>query len=173
MSRTKTSTVAHRRRSMRYWLPLAILIAALTPAWALAAEPLSPAGLMAADRAFAVAAAKDGLAGWMSYMAKDVVKLDIAGDLASGSDAMRTASAPYFADASTELRWEPTDAGLFADGGTGFTRGRYTMVKKDDAGAETELSRGHYLTIWRFDDGGWKVILDTGVPADSQNHDDH
>jgi ketosteroid isomerase-like protein len=148
----------------------ALLIMLLTGGLAAAAEK-GEAGLMAADRAFAEAAAKDRLDGWMRFFADDAVKFVFKGPLARGKAAVREVDAATFANPAVSLAWDPTDAGLFRDGGTGFTRGDYRVLRSDDTGQETVLSTGTYLTIWRLEDQGWKVILDTGVP-DANGHDE-
>jgi ketosteroid isomerase-like protein len=154
--------------------PLLLLIVVLSGGPAAAAEK-SEDGLMAADRAFAQATAKDRLDGWMHFFADDAVKFVFKGPLVRGKAAVRAADAPQFENTAVSLVWEPTDAGLFADGNTGFTRGDYRVVQKGDSGGETILSSGTYLTMWRHEDNGWKVILDTGVPdeAGDEGHAEH
>lgn len=175
ISRTHSAPTGRQRhpdgrgRRLAGLLP-ALLIMLLPGGLATAAEK-SEAGLMAADRAFAEAAAKDRLDGWMQFFADDAVKFVFKGPLARGKAAVRAADAAMFQDPSVSLTWEPTDAGLFGDGGTGFTRGDYRVLRRDDSGRETVLSTGTYLTMWRLEDPGWKVILDTGLP-DDDNHDD-
>jgi len=61
---------------------------------------------------------------------------------------------------------------LYSDGKLGFTRGDFRVVTKDETGSEKVLSTGAYLTMWRLDKTGWKVILDTGQPDAGQNHGD-
>ncbi len=41
--------------------------------------------------------------------------------------------------------------------------GRYQIVKLEEGSPRDTLSQGSYLSIWRHDADGWKVILDTGV----------
>jgi uncharacterized protein (TIGR02246 family) len=127
--------------------------------------------LLAADRAFAAAAAARGLDGWMSVMAPDAVRLPRLGQPAvTGADAIRRADAALFADPTRRLVWEPTEAGPFADGRHGFTTGRYKVLRRPgtrDAGAGEDqvVASGSYLTWWRKEaDGRWLVILDTGTP---------
>ena len=152
-------------------MPLLLLVTILLGGPATAAEK-SEAGLMAADRAFAAATAKDGLDGWMHFFADDAVKFNFKGPLPRGKEAVRAADAAMFENPAVTLAWEPTDAGVFADGNTGFTRGDYRVVRADVSGGETVISAGTYLTMWRHEDNGWKVILDTGV-ADEAGDDDH
>ena len=152
----------------RYPVPGVFLLVLLT-ACGEAPSP-SPSGtnpeleqqLFAADRAFDVAAAERGIDGRVSYFTADAARVDLAGDVVRGHEKIREVDAGLFADPLVRLRWEPTDAGIFDDRDHGFTRGRYRLERS--GGDEVEvLSRGTYLSLWRFEDGAWKVILDTGT----------
>ena len=77
-------------------------------------------------------------------------------------DAVRAYDAGLFADSTTRLVWEPTDAGAFADGRHGFTTGRSALL----SAAGDTLYAGVYLTMWRVEAGRWRVILDTGADAE-------
>ncbi len=72
----------HRVGRLAGLLP-ALLITLLAGGLVTAAEK-SEAGLMAADRAFAEAAAKDRLDGWMRFFADDAVKFVFKGPLIRG-----------------------------------------------------------------------------------------
>jgi ketosteroid isomerase-like protein len=120
--------------------------------------------LIEADRAFARAAAERGIEGWVSYFTPDAVRSDMGGGVFRGLQAIREHDGPMFANPAVRLEWDPTDAGVFEDGRHGFTRGRYEIVLREGDGPPVVLSRGSYLSIWRLDEGGWKVILDTGSP---------
>lgn len=77
----------------------------------------------------------------------------------------RIQDAALFADPDVRLTWEPTDAGVFEDRRHGFTRGRYKVLTTGPEGKEPRVTAGGaYLTIWRREGDGWKVILDTGSP---------
>jgi ketosteroid isomerase-like protein len=122
--------------------------------------------LMQADRDLAEAVAERGLDGWVSYFAEDAASLELAvgGSLARGREAIRTQDARLFADPMVRLTWEPLTAGVFLGGDQGFTRGRFEVIKTDSPdGDRTVTSQGTYLTLWRREPDGWKVILDTGV----------
>ena len=137
-----------------------------TPAEVPAAEgQVSPAGvedLLEADRAFDRVTTEKGLDGWMSYFAEDAVRLDLHGEVVRDLDAIRAKDGAMFADPQIRLTWSPTDAGLFRDGRHGFTRGRYRVIRQDEEGSVV-ISRGAYLSMWRRENGAWKVILDTGA----------
>ncbi len=121
------------------------------------------AELMAADRAFAVAAAERGLEGWMSFFHEDASRPDSSGVVHRGLDAIRANDAAIFADPSLQLTWEPEHAGVFADGRHGYTWGRFQVLAKGGE-ADQVVGKGWYLSWWRWQDGAWKVILDTGGP---------
>ncbi len=147
---------------------MALLVLGTVPGWAAGQQDERSAdGLKAADRAFAAATSRDRVDGWMRFMAADVVKFAFTGDLPRGSAAMRASMEEDLADPAVQLHWQPTDAGLFRDGGTGFTRGTYTLTRVEAPGRETVMSTGYYLTLWRHDEGRWRVILDTGLPEDN------
>lgn len=118
------------------------------------------AEVMAADRAFDKAASDKGLEGWVSYLSDDVVRVaPLGGKGHVGKAAARKLDAALFADPNERLRWEPTDGGGFADKNLGWTTGRAKIVAK---GGEVKWS-GAYVTVWRKDPAGWRVILDTGA----------
>ncbi|MBX9582722.1 MAG: nuclear transport factor 2 family protein [Gemmataceae bacterium] len=122
------------------------------------------AEVMAADRAFYKAAAEKGLDGWMSFLADDAVRIAPLGTKAHvGTAAVRKLDAELFAGPAVKLVWEPTDGGAFADKRYGWTTGRAKMVARVDGGAEEVRWSGAYVTWWRKDAGGWRVILDTGA----------
>ena len=153
---------------MRRWLLAVItLVSACTaqpPVPAPAAGDASVDDLLDADRAFAQAAAERGIEGWMAALTDDAVRFAFVTDgFVQGHGDIRAQDAALFADPAVELRWEPTEGGLFASSDLGFTRGGYSVVQSTPDGAETVSSRGRYLTIWRRGPDGWKVILDTGA----------
>ena len=119
--------------------------------------------LMEADRAFDRAAAERGIDGWVSYFTPDAARVVTKGPIVRGHEAIRKLDGPTFSDPKRMLTWEPIDAGLFDTGDHGFTRGRYRVMRVED-GKKEEISAGWYLSIWRREAEGWKVILDTGGP---------
>ena len=121
------------------------------------------AAVMQADRDYAAATAARRLDGWMSFLAADMVKAPWAGNFVTGLAEIRKQDADIFADTTRMLEWAPTDGGVYSDGRYGYTKGRYEMVQRA-GGSRTVLGRGAYLTVWRHDPEGWRVVLDTGVP---------
>ena len=123
------------------------------------------AQLLQADRDFAAAAAARGLAGWLEFMADDVVRLpEMGAPAVCGKVAVAGLDARIFANPARRLVWQPTDAGAFADGAHGYTTGRAQVITSGADGTETVLYSGSYVTVWRrAPDGRWLVILDTGA----------
>ncbi len=119
--------------------------------------------LKEADRAFDRAAAERGIDGWVSYFTPDAARIVPKGPIARGHEAIRSLDGPTFADPKRMLTWEPIDAGMFDTGDHGYTRGRYRVMRVEDGNRE-EISAGWYLSIWRREAEGWRVILDTGGP---------
>jgi len=115
------------------------------------------------DRDFAAETARRGLDGWMVYFADDAARPVFGGDVIRGKIDIRAADSLMFTDPTVQLVWDPTHAGAFRDNDHGFTMGRYQVVKLRDGMLPDTLSRGSYLSIWRRERDGWKVILDTGV----------
>ena len=128
-----------------------------------AAEDCDHCRLLAFDRAFDRAAAERGIDGWLSYFTPDAARIVPMGPIARGHEAIRRLDGPTFADPKMMLTWEPVDAGLFDTGDHGYTRGRYRVMRVDD-GRKDEISTGWYRSVWRREERGWKVILDTGGP---------
>ena len=121
--------------------------------------------LMQADRDFARDTGKRGIDGWVGALAPDAARVDLHGAIARGPAGARIQDAALFADPDVRLTWEPTDAGVFEDRRHGFTRGRYKVLTTGPEGKEPRVTAGGaYLTIWRREGDGWKVILDTGSP---------
>ena len=128
------------------------------------------AALLDADRAFAKATAERRLDGWMEFYADDAVRITPLGGKATiGRKAIRELDARLFADPSTRLVWEPTDGGAYPDGKVGFTTGKAKIVAKDAAGEDEVKFEGAYVTLWRKESSGWKVILDTGAATTKEN----
>lgn len=144
-------------------LACAFAFACLLPAPAAgqgADTSLVAAEVRAADSLFALDTAKWGLEGWMSWMADDVVRPEFHGPASRGKAAVRARdSMTVFGRPEHRLAWQPTESGAFADGWHGWTRGKWQVLDRTGA----PLATGQYLSLWRRDPAGWRVILDTGV----------
>ena len=120
--------------------------------------------LKQADRDFAVATHARGIEGWMSFYARDAIRIRYRGNMVKGFDEIRKFDTEYISDTTNVLNWEPTDAHVFRGGDIGSTTGRYWAVSRAGADAGKETGRGRYVTMWRRDGGRWLVIMDTGYP---------
>lgn len=56
------------------------------------------------------------------------------------------------------LDWAPDRAQISTDGRFGYATGRWTLTGEDDAAA----AEGRYVTVWREDAAGWRVVFDGG-----------
>src|SRR4051812_44594775 len=81
--------------------------------------------LMQADRDFATETHARGIDGWMSFYARDAIRIRYRGNMVKGFDAIRKFDSPGISDTTSTLNWEPTDAQVFRDGEIGSTTGRY------------------------------------------------
>ncbi|MGH7586486.1 MAG: hypothetical protein ACREMH_09590 [Gemmatimonadales bacterium] len=117
------------------------------------------AEVWAADVAFDADVARRGLDAWVEWMTEDVFKPDLHGETVQGRAKVRIADARLFANPEGRLRWRPTESGAFSDPRYGWTRGRWEWV---NPGGEASAG-GTYLTIWRREAEGWRVVVDTGV----------
>ncbi len=125
--------------------------------------------LIAADREFCKVTTEKGIDGWMSFMASDAARLGpIGSKFVTGADNIRKQDGALFTNPQVKLLWEPVDAHAFSDGRLGITTGKYRMVEKSADGKEATKSQGAYVTTWRKDAMGWKVIFDTGVPEEKK-----
>jgi ketosteroid isomerase-like protein len=120
--------------------------------------------LMQADRDFAVATHARGIDGWMSFFARDAIRIRYRDNMVKGFDEVRKFDLPNISDTTTTLNWEPTDAYVFRGGSIGSTTGKYSVVSRRAADTGKELGHGRYVTMWRRDAGRWLVIMDTGYP---------
>jgi ketosteroid isomerase-like protein len=116
------------------------------------ADLVSPAPVIAAERAFAADAAVRGwTAAFRSYAAPDALMLS------PDPVNAQTQLAQIEGDGSTALDWRPAYAGISRSGDFGFTTGPFQFRGRDGI-------IGHYFTVWRRQpDGSWKWIFDAGT----------
>jgi len=146
--------------SSRLLLPCLLLVACTSTG--VPSEARDVQELLAADRAFCADVQRDGLDAWVAWFHRNGVKVEVEGDVSQGHAAIRTASAPLFADPAVAVLWEPEVGASIVAGELGFTRGRFRLVRTD-AESAAELARGTYFTVWRRTPEGWRVAFDTGV----------
>jgi len=120
--------------------------------------------LFAMDREYCAAVQERGAEAWAEYYAEDGAHVSLGIEIARGPKEVFERDAPMFADPAIRLTWEPKEAHAYSCGMQGLTTGRFRVTHTASGGAETELATGHYVTVWRRQNGSWKVILDTGAP---------
>lgn len=125
---------------------------------------VTEATLMQADRDFADSTHRRGIDGWMSFFARDAIRIRYRNNMVKGYDAIRAFDLPNISDTTVTLNWEPTDAYVFDGGTVGSTTGRYWAVSRKTESLGNELARGRYVTMWRRENNRWLVIMDTGYP---------
>jgi len=149
----------------------------LVAAVAVAACAGQPADNRAADEAAirtavrewsAAAAAKDA-ATFASFYAEDgVIMLANAPDIA-GMAAIREGLAGMMADPNFALSFSPDTVIVARSGDLAYETGSYTMAMSGPDGAAAS-ERGHYVVVWRKQDGGaWKVAIDVPVSDPPQS----
>lgn len=118
-----------------------------------AAPAVSPAPIIAAERAFAADAAVHGwAAAFRTTAAPEAVMLS------PGPVNAREQLAQVQGDGSTNLDWRPAYAGMARSGDFGFTTGPF------QSRAHEGQILGHYFTVWRRRaDGRWQWIFDGGT----------
>lgn len=122
--------------------------------------------LLDADRAFAAETAERGIEGWVEWFAPEGSMVQ-GGREVHGREAIHQAMAPFFADTTIRLVWEPSRAEALPGGEAGFTVGPYRVVRPGFGGrAADTLSVGTYLSVWRRGpEGEWRVVADIGSPT--------
>ncbi len=143
--------------------PLSLLATLAIAALPLAAQP-SPQSvaneLLAADRAFATAAATTDLIGALDASFADDVAMPLPqGKWARGRDAALEALRANPGNAGATIDWTPVRAGISADGLHGFTFGLMTVRHGEGA-----PQGGKYLAYWVKGATGWRVAAYKRTP---------
>jgi ketosteroid isomerase-like protein len=149
----------------RILLPLMLLssLAAALVAQETAAPALSPAAesLRGAELAFAASARERDAEAFATFLSPDVVFLGAA--TLKGPEAVLQAWAPFFVEGGPELEWEPELVEVLDSSEMGITRGPYVLRVTTPEG-EVRESRGTFSSVWRREDGAWRVLFDSGCP---------
>jgi ketosteroid isomerase-like protein len=110
--------------------------------------------MVAAEHAFAAAAARDGMREAFLAFADDSA-LAFDPEPAGARDVWR--ARPH---SSGRLAWYPAFARVARSGDLGFTTGPYEAA--DSVG--TVARYGEYVTVWRRTPTGWRFVVDLGSP---------
>ena len=146
---------------------LCLAIVAPVAAVAVQAQPAPAAGaaqladlLLAADRAFAAAAAgRDTVAALSAQFHDDVAMPLPNGSFARGRDAVVAALSGDPFNRASRAEWAPVRVGISADGRHGFTFGFMTL-----RGDDGSVRLAKYLAYWVQTQGGWRVAAYKRAP---------
>ena len=143
---------------MHHLLTLGALVAALGSV-TIGQESRTPKAvadeLLAADRAFAAAAATRNVVEALAPMfAADVIMPLPSAAFARGKDKVSEALAANPDNTQGRVEWFPARAGLSADGQHGFTFGYMTLKRSD--GSQVPVK---YLSYWVRQSDGWRVAI--------------
>lgn len=116
-------------------------------------------GLFAAERSFARASTERGIrASFLEYFAADGISFQPG----PGSMRERLLAHPPPADPlALLLDWSPQAGAVARSDDLGFTTGPYSLRNQRDATAPTHY--GYFFSIWKRENGPWRVALDAGV----------
>ena len=136
----------------RTWHGAAIAIAGVILALPAFAAPITPAPVVAAERAFAA----DGLA--MGVQASFLKHAAPEGILLAPEPVLARAVFGAPRPKGKPLAWWPLWAAVAHSGDLGFTTGPYTSDGRPG---------GYYFTVWaKQPDGAWRWLFDGGPPSD-------
>jgi ketosteroid isomerase-like protein len=111
-----------------------------------------------AELRFAEATAKRGVDGWIEWFAADGVVVR-RGRVVRGKTEIRELLAPMLNDPAVSLVWSPVHGEVSASGDLGYVYGSWKIAVDDEE--QTDL-HGMYMTAWRREADGWKVVADIG-----------
>jgi ketosteroid isomerase-like protein len=119
------------------------------------ADPAPAPELEDADLAFAADTAARGAKGWVAAYADDGIEWHGV-EAVKGKPAIEADITPTLEGGA--LTWHPTVSRMLVAGALGVTAGVSHYAPKDGS----EATDGTYVTLWRKDPTGWKVMIDTG-----------
>ena len=116
--------------------------------------------LLAADRAFASAAATTDLISGISAMFASDVAMPAPGSVAYGSQKAIEALRANPANSGATATWTPARVAISRDGLHGFTAGFMTIKRADGS-----MNPAKYLAYWEKQQAGWRVRAYKRSPA--------
>lgn len=117
--------------------------------------------LLAADRAFAAAAADKPLVDALTAMFRDDIAMNWPKGFTSSIDEARTVLSTNAANKTSRAEWWPIRAGVSADGTHGFTVGLMRIHLAD----KSNVLPAKYIAYWVKDASGWKAANYKRAPA--------
>lgn len=115
--------------------------------------------LMAADRAFATAAAGTDLVSALGNMFVANVMMQAPGGFVRGREAAVAALKASPDNTGSKITWTPIGGGTSSGGADGFTYGYMTVTKPDGS-----TQPGKYVAYWVRTAQGWRVAVYRRVP---------
>lgn len=115
--------------------------------------------LLAADRAFALAAGATDLVSALTAMFVENVVMQAPGGHVRGRDAATRALRTSGDGLRSRVSWSPARGGVSSDGRHGFTLGYLTITRPDG-----RSEPGKYLAYWVRAESGWRVAAYKRVP---------
>ena len=149
-----------------WFIPATLLLVAvnLTGSDETMSEPTAREELMAEDRAFSEMSAVEGrAAAFAAYQADSAVILRDNAHPFVGREAITELMAR---SPQGRLTWEPRFADVSESGDLGYTYGHWEYSETDSSGKEHK-ARGYYVSVWKKQADGWKLVLDTGTDGPS------
>jgi ketosteroid isomerase-like protein len=115
--------------------------------------------LLAADRAFAKAAATTDLVTALSNMFVSNVVIQAPGGHVRGRDSVVAALSANADNRRSRVDWTPVRGGVSSDGRDGFTLGYMTITRPDGT-----IQPAKYVAYWVLRPAGWRVAAYKRVP---------
>ena len=117
------------------------------------------AGLVSAERAFASMSVNRGIReSFMAFFGEDGISFQ-PGPVRYKENAQKRPP-PQNPKAYT-LNWWPVTGDISEAGDLGYTTGPYSLVNTIDS--KRPMGYGFYFTVWKKEEGQWKVALDIGI----------
>ena len=131
---------------------------ALMP-WGAAAEQNDAAvtAIRAADVAWSKAFARKDVSSSVAAVSYDASLMAPNHPPAFGHAGVKRALTQLFKVRGLKVSWTPIDVGVAGSGDLGYSRGSYTL--DGVASGKPLRDRGKYVTVWKKQDGAWKVYL--------------
>lgn len=117
--------------------------------------------LIETDKIFCEECKLDKEKAWTKYLTKDSLMVT-PGSRPNilGKDSIQEVIKSIFSLKNMSFIWKPELADVSDDLTLGYTTGSYTRRHYKDSEIVTE--KGKYLTIWKKENGLWKISLDIG-----------
>jgi len=116
--------------------------------------------LEAADRAWERVFEARDIKGTLDACADNASVLAPNTPIATGKQAIEQVFGAFFALPDFKASWHATQVEVARSGELGYSTGVYDLSFKDPSG-KTISDHGKYVTVWKKQANGWKVIYDT------------